>query len=209
MAQFPPSARATRPSVTSKVALVAWVRPPAAATSVYPRPGFARLIPPKLAIPSTALAVNDPLSVALPGLAPMDNVTALRAPATLVPVESWISTWITGEMVPSTVVLVGCTLKASFLGAWITANDAAPGIPRAAAVMVTEPGPTALASPVLSMVATAWLEDSQTKRAPATALLFASLAAAANCWVAPRAVTEAVPGVTLTVATSCATVTAA
>src|SRR6185295_1548560 len=102
------------------------------------------------------------------------------------------------------------TASANLTGAGgSTCSAAAPGTPRAAATITAPPGPVAVASPVGVTTATLWSDDSQMNTTPATVLLLASFATALNCAVASSAASDVVGGVTVTLATSCATATPA
>src|SRR5438093_9646542 len=89
--------------------------------------------PLKLAIPSTAFTVVVPNSVPPPGFVPMASVTGSRAPATRAPAASWISTCTAGEIVPSMVVVVGCTVNASWAGTVGAVGPVSPPHPAPAA----------------------------------------------------------------------------
>jgi hypothetical protein len=80
--------------------------------------------------------------------------------------------------------------------------------PEALAKMVTAPGATPAASPLLSMVAVPEKLQAQLKITPGIAMPLASTAAAVNCWVAFTAIV-AVCGEMVMDAMGCATVSVA
>ena len=86
---------------------------------------------------------------------------------------------------------------------------ALPDADPAVAVIVAVPLPTAVTSPALLTVATATELLDQLTSAPAITLPFRSRTSAANCSVAPKAVSWMVAGATATALTSWATVTIA
>jgi hypothetical protein len=96
------------------------------------------------------------------------------------------------------VVVFGLTatrLTGPTAGGAVTVTAAVPLTPSAVAVIVADPAPTAVTSPVLLTVATAGALDVQTKVRPARSAPAASRATAASCCVPPTA-SEAVAGVT-------------
>src|SRR6266498_138246 len=85
------ASRCAAPTVMSNELLVAPVRAPLVATSVYPIP--ARLIDRlKVAVPLTALTVVLPVSVAPVGLFPKATVIGAVLLVTVLPPASWIVT---------------------------------------------------------------------------------------------------------------------
>src|SRR5439155_25042894 len=72
------------------------------------------------------------------GFVPRAGVTVPPAPATRAPAASWISTCTAGEIVASIVVLVGCTVNASWAGTGGVVGPVSPPHPAAPAASPTD-----------------------------------------------------------------------
>ena len=85
------------------------------AVRVYPMPALLidRLL--NIAIPLTAATVSVPLSVPLPGLAAMEIVTNESSVVTTLPDAVSTDTWIAGLIETPATVLVGSTVKTTWL----------------------------------------------------------------------------------------------
>src|SRR5512143_3314768 len=97
--------------------LVSEARPLEVARMVYPFAVLLMLRPGQVATPAEAVWVLLPESVPPPGLASSATVTLLVAVPTRLPMESRISTWISGVIATPAVVLYGSTKKCARLGA--------------------------------------------------------------------------------------------
>jgi hypothetical protein len=73
----------------------------------------------KTATPFTAFIIKVPASPPPPGLVPIAMVTRLVASVTRLPNRSWIETSMAGVMGLKAALLLGCTLKASFVAAGV------------------------------------------------------------------------------------------
>jgi hypothetical protein len=96
-----------------KVVLVGDVSAPEVAFNVYPAPVLLMLKPGNVATPATAVCVNVPDRVPLPGFVPIARVTALTADVTTLPSASSMLTCTFGVMVAAAPVFVGWTVNAS------------------------------------------------------------------------------------------------
>src|SRR5437660_534252 len=103
------------PGVISNGVLVPVGRPVAAAVRVYPLPVLFTLKPGKEATPPTAATVAVPPSVPPPGLAPSATVTLPVNAVAVLPCGSCAVTWTAGVMTAAAVVVVGSTVKTSWL----------------------------------------------------------------------------------------------
>jgi hypothetical protein len=93
----------------------------------------------KLATPLEALAVTVPLKVELPGFVPIEMVMLALELVTVLPFASRTVTCTAGEMFAPAAVLVGCTVKASWVaapGVMLNVDDVAPVRPLDAALSV-------------------------------------------------------------------------
>src|SRR6266852_95195 len=111
-------------TISSNAALVAEAIPAALARRVYPYAAVLTVRSVKLASPEAAVLVNVPPSVAEPGFAPNDIVTAFVADVTTLPSESSTATTTGGVMIAPASPLAGWTTKASATaGAGLTVNE--------------------------------------------------------------------------------------
>ena len=108
---------AAAPGSTVKALLVAPVRPPELAASVYPAPLLFDERVPKVATPATALTVVVPPSVLPPGLVPMAIVIEAVEVVTRLPSASRTSTCKAGAIATPATSVPGWTMKASALAA--------------------------------------------------------------------------------------------
>src|SRR5881396_2655178 len=116
----------------SKGALVAPVRPSAAAESVYPLPSLLMMREANVATPATAANVLGPDRVPPAGLVAIATVTLRAKPVAVLPHASSAVTRTTGLIVPPAVAVPGCTVN--------TSRVADPGvIPKAALVVPARP----------------------------------------------------------------------
>src|SRR3989449_11095557 len=105
------------PGVILNGVLVPVGRPVAAAVRVYPLPVLFTLKPGKEATPPTAATVAVPASTAVPGLAPSATVTFPVNAVAALPCGSCAVTWTDGVIAAAAVVVVGSTVKTSWLAA--------------------------------------------------------------------------------------------
>src|SRR2546425_514268 len=103
------------PGVILNGVLVPVGRPVAAAVRVYPLPVLFTLKPGKEATPPTAATVAVPASVPPPGLAPSATVTLPVNAVAVLPCGSCAVTCTAGVMTAAAVVVVGSTVKTSWL----------------------------------------------------------------------------------------------
>src|SRR5690348_16983915 len=101
--------------VILNAALVAPLKPVAAAVSVYPVPTLSTLSVLNVATPEMALTVVVPESVPLAGFVPIATVTLPVKPGTKFPCASWALTCTAGTIAWPAVAAVGCTENASWL----------------------------------------------------------------------------------------------
>jgi hypothetical protein len=104
------------PGFTLKAVLVAAVRTPAVAASVYPVPVLLMLRVENVATPATALTVAVPDNVPPPGLVPMAIVTEFVAVGTKFPKASSTLTCTAGAIAAPAVTFVGWTVNANVAG---------------------------------------------------------------------------------------------
>src|SRR5262249_49282143 len=97
--------------------LVVPVRPALAALSVYPVPPLFNFKLLNVATPATALTVVVPLSVAPPGLVPIEIVTAAVLLVTTLPLASCTCTVTAGVMAVPATAFDGCCANASLVAA--------------------------------------------------------------------------------------------
>src|SRR5207245_350076 len=158
-----------------------------------------------------AVMVADPGDTAATSPVPLTVATPLLSLAQLIvrpestlPLAS-LSVAVSCTVCPTGALAVAGLTDTVATGTTVTAMLALPLLPSLVAVIVVEPGDTAVTSPVALTVATAALLDVQVTVRPVKELPPASLRIVASCWVLP-ATTLAVAGLTDTVATGAGTV---
>src|SRR5881628_2579995 len=156
-----------------------------------------------------ASAVARPVAASTVATAGDEDVQLKICPAMVFPFASFaVALNCCGRPSASSVTAAGLTSTRTTT--WETLRIAVPGTPAVVAVIVANPFPSAVATPVAaSITATPVGAALHVNVWPGAVLPFASLATAPNCCVKPRALSVAVAGVTTTDLTICATETAA
>src|SRR6266571_2275165 len=105
------------PAVTLNAALVPPPIPAAPAVRVYPVPVLLMLNPENVAMPPAAATLDVPERAPPPGFAPIATVTEPLNAVAVLPCASCAVTWTAGVIVAPATVVVGWTVKTSWLAA--------------------------------------------------------------------------------------------